>query len=626
MHLQACVIFNLWEKNETIDATLERDVENATSKWYKILHRIVNVTLTLASCNLAFRGHREKLGKSNTGNFLAVIELLAKYDPVLQELISVDKGNQKYLSSTIQNELIQLLAQKVESEILKDIQSAEFFSVIMDTTQDISRKDQLSQVFRYVTISKDTSGRPNNIKINESFLGFKEVHDQTASGLEKVILDGIEEKGLSLSKCRGQGYDGAATMSGVYSGVKTRIEKKQKTAKYVHCAAHNLNLVLNDAMSRVPENTFFYGIVEKLYLFFSESIKRWELLSSSSLSLKRLCPTRWSSRIDSLKALRYSYVEVMKALSKIILLSKKPDARTEAAGLRKQLESFSFVFQVVLHTKILESVNLISNLLQTKDFDLFEASNLLESATIKLSEVRNNFANIKLSAIALASEWGIECQFENKRIRKVKKHFDELTQDERLTDPEKQFEVTVFNSTLDIVVNQIKGRFESIKLINSMFTVLTPKFLLTATDEEVTEKSSILVKEYEDDLSDNLTFQINSFRIALKSEIENKSSIRQLAELLFLEHYTLASSLPDLCTAFLSFLTLPVTVSSAERSFSKLKLIKNYLRTSMTQQRLSALSVLSIECEKAKGLDLHELIKLFASQKARREKRLFSLT
>lgn len=58
------------------------------------------------------------------------------------------------------------------------------------------------------------------------------------------------------------------------------------------------------------------------------------------------------------------------------------------------------------------------------------------------------------------------------------------------------------------------------KVINSMFTVLTPKFLLTATDEEVTEKSSILVKEYEEDLSDDLTFQVNSFRIALKSEIE----------------------------------------------------------------------------------------------------------
>jgi hypothetical protein len=50
--------------------------------------------------------------------------------------------------------------------------------------------------------------------------------------------------------------------------------------------------------------------------------------------------------------------------------------------------------------------------------------------------------------------------------------------------------------------------------------------------------------------------------------------------MLIVENYVLATS-PDLCTAFLLLLTLPVTVAASERSFSKLKLIKNYLRSSM---------------------------------------------
>lgn len=57
-------------------------------------------------------------------------------------------------------------------------------------------------------------------------------------------------------------------MSGVYSGVKTRILEKQKTAKYIHCAVHNLNLVVNDAMSGIPENVNFFGTLEQLYVFF----------------------------------------------------------------------------------------------------------------------------------------------------------------------------------------------------------------------------------------------------------------------------------------------------------------------------------------------------------------------
>lgn len=626
VHIQACITLDLWKRRNTIDSSLESAIQKEENTWYKILHRIVNVTLTLASCNLAFRGHREEIGKPNSGNFLAVIELLAKYDHVLQDLLSSDSGHHRYLSPSIQNELIQILSEKVKSEIIKDICDAQFFSVILDTTQDITKKDQLSQVFRYVTVHKDSSGIPVALAVNESFLGFKVVDDQSAGGLEQVILKDLETNGLSLSKCRGQGYDGAATMAGIYTGLKTRIQEKQRAAKYVHCAAHNLNLVANDAMSGIPENVNFFGTVEQLYIFFSQSIKRWELLSSSSRTLKKLCPTRWSSRSDSLKALRYSYTDVMKALSNIILLSEKPQERAEAMGLKKQLENFSFIFQVVIQTQILEVINIVSKRLQTEGYDLFEATTQLETVSKNLTNIRNNFEGMKNSATDLANAWGVNTQFEDKRSKRVKKHFDELCQDERLTDSEKHFKVSVFYATLDTVISQLTTRFEAMKEISSLFSILSPKYLLEATDIEMSKKVNALVEEYEEDLSVDLNFQINSFRMALKSDIEKKTSIRQLADLLFLENFSIASSFPDLCTAFMLFLTLPVTVASAERSFSKLKLIKNYLRSTMTQERLSGLSLLSIENERARNLDLNEVIKVFASNKARRKERLFAKT
>ena len=71
------------------------------------------MTLTLASCNMAFREHREKLGESNSGNFYSIIDLLSRYDPVLQELIKT-KIKVKYLSPVIQNELIQILSSAVQ--------------------------------------------------------------------------------------------------------------------------------------------------------------------------------------------------------------------------------------------------------------------------------------------------------------------------------------------------------------------------------------------------------------------------------------------------------------------------------------------------------------------------------
>jgi hAT family C-terminal dimerisation region len=65
-------------------------------------------------------------------------------------------------------------------------------------------------------------------------------------------------------------------------------------------------------------------------------------------------------------------------------------------------------------------------------------------------------------------------------------------------------------------------------------------------------------------------------------------------------------------------LTLPVAVAEGERSFSKLKLIKTYLRSSITEDRLDALATISIEHEIAKNLDLEETIINFANQQARR--------
>ena len=77
-------------------------------------------------------------------------------------------------------------------------------------------------------------------------------------------------------------------------------------------------------------------------------------------------------------------------------------------------------------------------------------------------------------------------------------------------------------------------------------------------------------------------------------------------------------SFPNACIAFRILLIISVTVSSVERSFSKLKLIKSYLRSNMSQERLSGLSILSIEKEMLAELECKNLISNFATQKSRK--------
>lgn len=73
----------------------------------------------------------------------------------------------------------------------------------------------------------------------------------------------------------------------------------------------------------------------------------------------------------------------------------------------------------------------------------------------------------------------------------------------------------------------------------------------------------------------------------------------------------------EICIALRIFCTLPVTVAGGERAFSKMKLIKNYLRSTMSQERLNSLALLSIESQLARQLDFKDLIRDFATKKTR---------
>ena len=78
-----------------------------------------------------------------------------------------------------------------------------------------------------------------------------------------------------------------------------------------------------------------------------------------------------------------------------------------------------------------------------------------------------------------------------------------------------------------------------------------------------------------------------SIKPSFKEKIARLKSAKEMASFLIIENASLSTSYPDVCTAYMMYLTVPVTVATAERSFSNLKLIKNFLRSSMSQERIS---------------------------------------
>ena len=79
-----------------------------------------------------------------------------------------------------------------------------------------------------------------------------------------------------------------------------------------------------------------------------------------------------------------------------------------------------------------------------------------------------------------------------------------------------------------------------------------------------------------------------------------------------------ADCYPNISVAYRILLTIPVTVATAKRSFSKLKLLKNYLRSTMSQERLNGLAMCTIEKDILDTIDLDTVLDDFASRNARR--------
>ena len=180
--------------------------------------------------------------------------------------------------------------------------------------------------------------------------------------------------------------------------------------------------------------------------------------------------------------------------------------------------------------------------------------------------------------------------------------------------------MNVYNASIDIMILQLKNRFAGVAMVTNRFQCLSPLYLTldSSTNDDLYEAAAALSNMYSEDLSDQFPNQLLSFRVLFKEEMKKLSSVKDLANMLIIENHPLLSSFSDVYTAFMLFMTLPVTVATAERSFSKLKLIKTYLRNTMVQDRLSGLTLLSIENTQARAVDVTKIIDDFARLKARK--------
>ncbi|XP_025421533.1 uncharacterized protein LOC112691485 [Sipha flava] len=145
---------------------------------------------------LAFFGENEILGNSHNGNFLGIMELIAKFDPFLKEHLNnygnKVSGKSNYISPHIIRELISLMADKVLNVIVEEIKNAKYFGLIVDSTPDVTHIDQLAIVLRYVK---------SDGQAIERFIKFIDIYSHNAEYLTSTVIETIKQLGLNIENC-----------------------------------------------------------------------------------------------------------------------------------------------------------------------------------------------------------------------------------------------------------------------------------------------------------------------------------------------------------------------------------------------------------------------------------------
>nr|XP_053646476.1 uncharacterized protein LOC128698304 [Cherax quadricarinatus] len=264
-----------------------------------------------------------------------MVELIAKYDPLIKEHLmrlkcssSEHRSSVSYLSPSTQNEFLSVLVNRVKEKLVTDIKRAVYYSVMFDSTPDVTHTDQMSEVIRYLQME---DGR---VQVKEVFLVFFPLNGKKAADISSDFLKKLESDGLDFMLCRAQGYDNAATMTGVHGGEQAILKEKNKKAIFSGCVDHSLNLCGQHSFAENSSCVKFVGSLESAYTFFASSTHRWDVLMDHTVvSLERLSTTRWSSHYNAVKPVAESFEKFVAVTEALCDPRENLDTRGAAQGL-----------------------------------------------------------------------------------------------------------------------------------------------------------------------------------------------------------------------------------------------------------------------------------------------------
>ncbi|XP_065651277.1 52 kDa repressor of the inhibitor of the protein kinase-like [Hydra vulgaris] len=528
------------------------------------------------------RSQAREYSKCGTGCFNKLLNFAVRNgNDVFGSHLNNCSKNASYISKTSQNEIIKCCGEEISESILSEVRKNVFFSIIADAACDSSTKEQISLVLQFVD---------SDFNIREDFIQF--IH----------CSEGVKGKDLM-----GQGYDGASSVSGYINGLSAPVLNINSKALYTHCHSHRLNLsvcescnvqLVSEVFNKVRELSYFFNYSENRQKFLEASILEREPQTHKK-KLKDICRTRWIERIDGLNTFLEHYLSIFHALC--IMASPESsvnkDTQNKSSTFLNSIGTFQFVFTLVVTTRVFDFTLPVTRLLQSKTIDILDGLHLITALKNTFISVRNDIDSFHNNCYEAA------CLLSSKAEIFVLKPRTCSIQKNRFNVPSESvseyFKRAVTIPLIDHVSTSISTRFKSETVAAYKGLSIIPFNIISFLKRP---KTQLCWRKQFEIFYD---FYINDF--------PNISALN--GELVLWEKYweSFSGTIPDNISLTLKSIsfpgfenirialrilgTLPVTSCECERSFSVMRRLKDYMRTTMSEDRLNGLALMYIHQE-----------------------------
>ena len=154
-------------------------------------------------------------------------------------------------------------------------------------------------------------------------------------------------------------------------GVAAKIKQLEPRAVYTHCYGHALNLGVSDTIKRSPAMKDCLDTCFELVKLIKFSPKREAMLrelkediGNDASGVRTLCPTRWTVRAESLSSIIANYDNIQLLWESAVRVTSDTEMKARIQGVGSQMQSFKFLFCLILTEVILRHTDKLSQTLQ----------------------------------------------------------------------------------------------------------------------------------------------------------------------------------------------------------------------------------------------------------------------